>query len=189
MSSHAQGPDPREVRETIDYLRSLTEPEFAKAYALYATARPKDHDDVFGMDSPDPVNVKVAEAAFRSPDLLERSMTAVNFHISRTTNLLDPRRGEDVPAKRAGRQDFLTLMRQHRNVLGSVRKHQAAMSGRVDNAPNPRRRAEKRLWDEVLKGPVKKGRGLELLREEEAIARNRREREKAERKALRKARR
>lgn len=109
---------------------------------------------------PDPVET----AAFRSDELAYFSLSGARYLIEHSNEVLKRRR-------RGSRAQFDTRRFQmsvgrERRILGSIVDGIRAKNGMLPNAPNPRRRAMMRLWNENMAGPVPAGRFRVLLDEE-----------------------
>jgi len=154
MSSPTESVDPDELAVTITYLEARSDPAFAQALA----------ENVL---DPDPV----ATAAFRSPQLATRSLSAARFVINRANNRIRNADSTPDPARTRYVQTRL------RDAVGFERASiQAVVDNMVDdprgahgNAPSARSRAMRRMARE---DPV---RFLRFRREaEEQIAAERR---------------
>ena len=133
--------------------------------------------------APDPVE----SAAFRHEDLAFQSLAAAKALIEQGLIVLGRRRkgSEEWRATNA----YLVKVRHEARLLDYIVTGLKAQRGIVPNAPNPRRRAERRLVNENLAGDVKQGRIRELIEEEKEADRVAKQAAKKERQAARKQRR
>lgn len=152
-------PDPAAVQETIDYLNTRTDKDFAEALA----------DCIM-----DPVPDEVA--AFRSPELAPRSLIAAQYLIDHAKTTIKYKEHEQTKKGAArGTARFRDEVKYELRLLEDIVRGERARLGIVDNAPNPRARALRRLKQRHL------AEYQELTREEQAKI----EEEKRQRKALR----
>lgn len=145
--------DPAEVAAKIEEFVALeaTDPtSFAEALA----------DNIM---EPEPAET----AAFRSEELAFKSLNATKYLIENTRSVLARRRRGSEQQRRT--EGFLQKVNYERRLLENIVNGLRAQRGLLPNAPNPRRRAERRLVNENLAGDVKRGRIRELIEEEKAI--------------------
>lgn len=168
-------PHPDEVADLIEHFTGLSDDRYARALAQNI-AKP----------------VPEETAAFRSHELVVRTDAACKFLIStnaaKITHALVGQE-TDVAKKRGQVAHFIAKVRREQALVASIITEMDAQKGILRNAGNPRRRAERRLWQENMAGPVPKGRGRELLEEENAAEVERRRQAKAEARARAKQRR
>lgn len=158
------------ITELLDIERTLGSREFAEALA----------DNIM---EPDPVET----AAFRSDELAALSLAGAIYLIDHSNEVLRDRRRSSRQAHETRR--FQMEVGRERRVLAHIVDGIRAKAGILPNQPNLRRRAERRLVQENLKGDVPKGRFIELLREEQEAEEQRKRDAKRARAAARKARR
>lgn len=127
--------DPAELEQMIHQLEVLSDTAYAESLA----------DCV--MD-PDPVE----QAAFRSDPLAERSLAAAIFLIENVNAQIRRNEGESAAGWKHRAEHFRSRVGMERRLLGTVVDGIYARQGRIKNAPNPRRRAQERLVNLVLKG-------------------------------------
>lgn len=132
---------------------------------------------------PDPVET----AAFRSEQLVFKSYAASRYLIENAKAVI-ARRRRGSERKRAT-EHYMHKVGYERRILENICNGLRAQKGLLPNAPNPRRRAERRLVNENLAGDVKKGRIRELIEEEKAIDAEKKKQAKKARQAARKERR
>lgn len=161
--------DPVLLDRTITQLQALTDQAYAQSLA----------DCVV---DPEPVE----HAAYRSDELAERSLAAAVFLVNTTNSLMKNGPSRDDPAWVHRTQHFLNRIGMERRLLGTIVDGMYARQGRVKNAPNPRRRAQERLWNLVMSGrPVDPQTPALLMADEEAKEKVRKAQDKARRKAAR----
>lgn len=146
-------PHPDEVRDLIQHFTGLSDDRYAKA---------------LGQNIAKPLPEETA--AFRSRDLAVRTEVACKHLIS--TNAAKIQHvlvgtETDVVKKRGQVAHFISKVRRELALVQSIITEADAQKGILRNAGNPRRRAERRLWQENMAGDVPKGRFRELLQEEE----------------------
>lgn len=153
--------DPRRVQETIVYLNTRTDEDYAEALA----------DCI--MD-PRPEEV----AAFRSSELAYRSLVAARYLIKHANTTMEHREG-DASAKGKQRRTarFRDLVGMERQLLEHIVAGDNARKGRMSQAPSAQSRALRRLKQRHL------AEFQELKREEQAKI----DEEAAERRRIRKA--
>lgn len=103
--------------------------------------------------------------AFRSDDLAFKSYAAATYLIERTNEQV--RRHARNPQKQRGAKAFGIKVARERRILENIVNGIKARNGVLPAAPNPRRRAKDRLWNEAMTGKsIPPGRWRELLTEE-----------------------
>lgn len=143
-------------------LAMLTDRAFAEALA----------DNVM---YPDPLE----QAAFRSPVLADRSLAACRFLIAEVNSTIRQREGETRGAWLRRAEHFRHRVGMERRLLEAITAGLRAQRGVLPASPNPRARAMRRL------ATLHPERFLELVREEQAVDRERAAAQKRERKAAR----
>lgn len=146
-----EGPvDPGVTRAKIEELKALEQRDpnaFAEALA----------DNIM---EPDPVET----AAFRSEELAFLAFNASKYLIDHANVMKrQRRRGSRLQVRT---DVFIQKVGRERRVLQARVDGLRAERGILPNAPNPRGRAMRRLWNEAMRGPVPEGRWRELLDEE-----------------------
>lgn len=151
-------PDPALVAAEVQRLLALEQEQGPRVFAEALA------DNIM---EPDPIET----AAFRSDELAGLSHIAATYLIEHSNEVLRGR-------KRGSRQAYDT--RRFQMAVGLERRRLAAViegirarRGILPNQYNIRRRAERRLVQENLKGPVPQGRFIEILREEEEAKKER----------------
>lgn len=144
-------PSSDEVADLIRQFSALTEDRFAEALA----------DCVM-----DPIHEEVQ--AFRSPELVARSLAAARYNIDHVNTVMSTREGPAASNTRLRRATlaFRNKMGRERRILESIVAEAELRKGIIRNAPNPRARAMKRLWQLNLMGDVPAGTAAQLLEEE-----------------------
>lgn len=145
-----EAPSPAEVAAKIAELQALSQADPEAFSSALAT----------NVLEPDPVET----AAFRSEELVFESALAAKYLIEHSNEVLRHRRRGS--RKAFDTRVFQMKVGQERRRLDAIVAGIHARNGRLPTQPNPRRRAERRLVQENLKGPVPKGRFIELLNEE-----------------------
>lgn len=121
-----------DVEERIKELDALTDPEYKDVFTVYLR---------------DPSLVD--QLAFRSPKLAARSLQVCLWLLENVRTTL---RGTD-DRRRAYRLELLrNAARKEERVLRTVVDGLRAQQGILPFAPNPRRRAEHRVWQLLLRG-------------------------------------
>lgn len=179
---------PEEIAEAIAFLDALPAREFDQALADSIMSPPTE-DDVYGHDSPDPISQPAAEAAFRDPKLLARSVVAASNLLNETRSVLRNRAGADASNKDLRRRTdaFINQVNREREVLRQIAAGLKAQRGILDNSPNPRARAAERLISLNMQGDVPKGTFRALLEEEKQKVKDAEDARKRARKAERDA--
>lgn len=154
--------DPGELAEMIEELSALTDEQFTRALGRNLTDE-------------DPVET----AAFRSPELVQRTAIAARHLVAQTATTLKRRSDESNSAWQARAKRFRLVAEREQAVCTTIINGLRAQSGVLPNAPQPRSRALRRLARE---NPV---RFLEILREEQEIDREKNRQKKAEQKRRR----
>jgi hypothetical protein len=170
-----QPPDPISAEEVSAKIQELLELERERGSREFAEALA---DNIM---EPDPVET----AAFRSDELAFLSYTGARYLIDHSNEVLRDRRRGSRQAHDTRR--FQMEVGRERRILESIVNGIRAKKGMLPNQPNIRRRAERRLVQENLKGPVPQGRFIELLREEEEREQQRKRDAKRARAQARKA--
>lgn len=151
MTSRPDAPSPSDVSAKITELTALEAADpttFAEAFA----------DNVA---EPDPVET----AAFRSDELAFKSFAAAQYLIDRTNETV--RRYRNQSDKQRASIAFGHKVARERRILENIVNGIKARNGILPAAPNPRRRAKDRLWNEAMKGGVlPPGLWRQLLEEE-----------------------
>lgn len=164
-------PTPDEVAAKVEELRALEQlgvKEFADALA----------DNIM-----EPLPVETA--AFRSDALAFLSLTAARYLIDHANEIL--RQRHRSRHARRGTQHFVNLVGRERRILENIVNGLRAKNGDLPNAPNPRKRAMQRLWNENMAGDVPQGRYKVLFLEEQELAAQRKRDEKKARRDARRA--
>lgn len=151
-----------EVERVKQQLSALTDQAYAEALA----------DCV--MD-PDPFE----QAAFRSPELAQRSLIAARYLIDNVNSQIRQRQDESKGAWGARAAHFRTRVGMERRILDAIVTGLRAQAGVLSNAPNPRARAMRRL------AQLHPEEFLRLVREEQQADKERAAAAKEERKRLR----
>ena len=158
-------PHPDEVADLIEHFTGLSDDRYARALAQNI-AKP----------------VPEETAAFRSRELAVRTDAAGRYlRSSGAAKITHGLVGQepDLAKKRHGIAHFLAKVHREQALVASIITEMDAQKGILRNAGNPRRRAERRLWQENMAGDVPKGRYRELLEEEKAAEVERRRQAKA----------
>ena len=164
-------PDPTQTRRVIRQLTALDDVPFAEALA----------DNVM-----DPVAEETA--AFRSDELARRSLAATQYLINNVNSTIKKNAGESNKGWQHRAEHYRSRIGMERRQLLDIVRGMDARLGRINNAPQPRRRAEKRLWNLVLADkPVSRETLRQLLEEEQQKDIDAREKEKERRKAAKRA--
>lgn len=144
-----------EVARTIQMLAAESDDRFSEALA----------DNIM-----DPVPEETA--AFRSPELVARSAAAARYLIDHVNTVIRTRSGPEASNKdlRRRTEAFRNKVGRERRILESILAEAELRKGIIRNAPNPRARAMKRLWQLALQGDVPAGTARRLLEEEEEKA-------------------
>lgn len=163
-------PDPDELARTITYLQAMSDQRYSDEMARV----------VISPEREDPDGTLIA--AFRSAELVNRSVVAADFLVARTNTVMRELSPEDASnkAKQAGRAAFRDKIGRERSILRNILNGLKAQRGILDNAPNPRRRAQERLAQLNLKGDVPQGTFNRLLEEEKQKVVDRKRAAKAE---------
>lgn len=131
-------------------------------------------DDRFAQALADCIMDPVADevAAFRSPELVARSAVAAKYLIDHVNTVMRTRAGADASNKDLRRRTevFRNKVGRERAILATIINEAEARKGIIRNAYNPRRRAEKRLYQLALQGDVPAGTAQRLLAEEQERA-------------------
>lgn len=125
-------------------------------------------------------------AAFRSDELAFKSLAAAEYLIARTNEVV--RRHRRDSDKQRASIAFGHKVARERRILENVVNGIKARNGILPAAPNPRKRAKDRLWNEAMKGGViPPGRWRQLLDEEIEKDRARKKAAKQARREMRRA--
>lgn len=145
-------PDPTLVESTIRMLAGQSDDRFGEALA----------DCIM-----DPVPEEVE--AFRSPELVARSAAAARYLIDHVNTVMRTREGPEASNKdlRRRTEAFRNKVGRERRILESILAEAELRKGIIRNAPNPRARAMKRLWQLNLQGDVPAGTAQRLYEEEQ----------------------
>ncbi|MFB7890406.1 hypothetical protein ACFCZ3_20370 [Cellulosimicrobium cellulans] len=154
--------DETEKRRMIEELSALTDNDFARALGENLTD-----------ENP------VETAAFRSPELVQRTAIAARHLVAQTATTIKRRSDESNSAWQARAKRFRLLAEREQAVCTTIINGFRAQNGVLPNAPQPRSRALRRLARE---NPV---RFLEILREEQEIDREKNRQKKEEQKRRR----
>lgn len=147
-------PEPiaEEVRVAVNYLSGLTDDKFSNALAdaiMHDPERyPDEVDDLYGQNSPDPIPVSAALAAFRGPDLIRRSYPSTKYLIDFTHVVIKhapPQDGLTAKKARMFREQFINRVGRERGTLKIALDGWYAQKGIVRSAPNPKARAAREL--------------------------------------------
>jgi hypothetical protein len=166
--------DPEVLQRTIQMLAAESDDRFSEALA----------DCIM-----DPVQEEVE--AFRSPELIVRSVAAARYLIDHVNTIMRTRSGPDASSKdlRRRTEAFRNKVGRERRLLEEIQRSLELQRGIIRNAPNPRARAMKRLWQLNLAGDVPMGTAARLLEEEqEKVVIAKREARRAAKEAARAAR-
>ena len=109
-------------------------------------------------------------AAFRDPRLINRSVAAANYLVTRANNDMRRRVGPDASNKDLARRTaaYLAMVGRERQILKDILKGLKATRGILDASPNPRERTKERVYQSLLAGKViTPTRAREILEEEE----------------------
>lgn len=161
--------DPALVADTIAYLTGQSDDRFGQALA----------DNIMEPD-------EVETEAFRSPELVGRSLIAARSLLDHVNTVMRTREGPEASNKDLRRRTeiFRNKVGRERRILESIVAEAGMRRGIIRNAPNPQARALRRLKQLHL------AEFQELKREEEArIAEERREARRQAKQAAREARR
>lgn len=155
--------DPAEVERTIKILAAEPDDRYASSLA----------DCVMDADKKDPELreiVAIEQAAFRSPELVARSVIAARYLIDHVNTVIRTRTGPEASSNEVRRRTeaFRNKVGRERRLLEEIQRSLELQKGIIRNAPNPRARAMKRLWQLNLAGDVPQGTANRLLAEEEA---------------------
>lgn len=146
-------PDPDAVASMINHLRALElrdTREFAETL-------------VTNILDPDPVET----AAFRSDELAYLSFVATRWLIDNAKDVrARKRRGSQ---KERATDAYIRLVGRERRVLEQIVSGLRAKNGVLPAAPNPRRRAERRLWSLAMKGEAIPAGMWRVILEEEIV--------------------
>lgn len=146
--------------------------------------------DPLGFERAVAANIREAiadeTAALRSAELAFKSLAAVQTLLVKTDEQI--RRFARDPERLARVKRFRLQVERERRILQHIVDGERARRGIIPNSPNPRRRAERRLWSEALAGPVPAGRARELLEEEIAKKKERQKQAKQARRDERRSR-
>lgn len=142
---------------------------------------PRAFADALADNILDPIPTETA--AFRSEELVFKSLTAALFLIENTDSVLKRRRRGSQEQRRT--EYFRTAVNRERRIFENIVNGLRAQKGLLPNKPNPRRRAERRLVQENLAGDVPRGRFRQLLIEEVEADQERKRLEKERRKQAR----
>ena len=163
--------DPAEVQRLVVQLTAL-EAQNPRAFAESLA------DNIM---EPDPAET----LAFRSEELVAKSLVAARYLIDNTNSVMaSRRRGTDLHKRT---ELFRNAVGRERRLLQSILDGMRARDGVLPTAPNPRGRAMRRLVNENLVGDVPKGRFRELVIEETENDKAKRAAAKEARKKARKA--
>lgn len=155
--------------------------KIAELTALEA-ADPTTFAEALADNIAEPLDIETA--AFRSDDLAFKSLAAANYLIDRTNEVV--RRHRRNSDKQRASIAFGHKVARERRILENIVGGIKARNGILPTAPNPRRRAQQRLWNEAMKGgPIPAGRWRELLDEEVEKDRARRKQAKRARRDMR----
>ena len=120
--------DPSELRDMIEELSALPEDEYTRALGRNLTDE-------------DPVET----AAFRSPELVQRTAIAARMLIEQTTTTIKRREGESTGQWKHRATQFRILAQRERHVCTVIVDGLRAQRGILPNSPSPRARAARRL--------------------------------------------
>jgi hypothetical protein len=158
-------PDPALVQSTIAMLAGESDERFAESLA----------DNIM-----DPMPEETA--AFRSPELVARSVAAAKYLIDHVNTVIRTKTGDETSDKdvRRRREAFRNRVGYERRLLEEILRSEELQRGIIRNAPNPRARALRRLKQRHL------AEYQDLVREEtEKIAQERRDARRAAKDAAR----
>jgi hypothetical protein len=179
---------------TAERLAATERPDLlAWAARVHAPVRPGDSDDVIRtaiVQAHKVIDEMAAEerAAFRSPELAVRAQAAAKFLIDNVNTDIRRSAGESNKAWEGRAARYRNRVGYEHRILNEVVAGLYAQQGRLDNRPNPRRRAQERLWSLVLAGqPVGKDTLRELLADEEHKIEVRKAEEKERRRQMKRA--
>lgn len=125
------------------------------------------------------------QAAFRSPELAQRSLVATRFLIDDVNAAIQRKADESTKSWRSRADHFRNRVGMERRLLEAIVDGLRAQRGILPAQPNPKARAMRRLWSENMAGDVPKGRYRELLELEQQADADRAARQKEERKQAR----
>lgn len=181
---HPSGPDPAQVARTVAYLSKQDDARaFPRALAdmvmtKIPTPQVEDFPSQIAFERAveaaeiDREELAVEQAAFRSPQLVNRSLAAARLLLDETNaTLRRGRRDDETKTQWADRQrrlkHFVLNVGRERRLLEQIITGLRAQSGVLPNAPNPRQRAFERLAKEHPK------QYLQLLRYEQRLEKER----------------
>lgn len=171
-SDDAQPIDPTEVEAKIREFEALELRDPAEFREALAT----------NIMEPDPVET----LAFRSETLAWKALASARELIEQAQSF--QARDRKGSRTRRGRDAFIQKVGRERRILQMRVDGFRAEKGILPNTPNPRRRAEKRLWSEAMKGEaIPAGRWREILTEEIEKDKQRKRDQKKARQAARRA--
>lgn len=167
----AEAPNPAQVAAKVRELDALEVKDATSFAELLAD----------NLMEPDPVEV----AAFRSDALAWKSLTATKYLIDRTNEQI--RRHRANSDRQRGSIAFRNKVVREQRVLQQIVDGLRAKNGILPNLPNPKRRAQIRLWNLAMTNqPIAPGTWRVLLEEEkEKDAQRKRDAKKARRDARR----
>ena len=143
--------DTQDIARTVAYLAAMTDDRFVDALR-----------DRIGDPDPDPIEV----AAFRSPELAERTLIALNYALREMASIEATVGRDSTAQKRRARQAYRSLLSRERAFVETIVNELNARKGIARNASNPRRRALERLAQLNYAGDVPRGKFKELYDEE-----------------------
>lgn len=156
-SNRPKGPDPALVSAKAQELLAFESANGPRAFA-------EEVADILLAPDPDPVEI----AALRSEEVAFLAWNATKYLLEHSGAVLRTRRRGSQEANATKR--FQVEIRREERLLEAIVNGIRARRGQLPAQRNPKRRAERRLVQENLKGDVPKGRFIELLREEQEIS-------------------
>lgn len=151
--------DPQLVADKARELLALEQQQGPRVFA-------EEVADILLAPEPDPVEI----AALRCDEVAFLAWNATKYLLEHSGLVIRERIRRRQHQEANATRRFQVEINREQRILKAIVEGIRARNGRLPNERNPKRRAERRLVQENLKGDVPKGRFIEILREEEELA-------------------